>query len=94
MPSLIMIYVLGVTQVTFPNTGPGHCCAPSLGIRDKCPKRIDRLALTRYPLGVVSPWSHGRGGQLTELGMRITYLAPPPGTEESAPDCDFAVPFH
>jgi hypothetical protein len=27
------------------------------------------------------------------LGVRITYLASPPITKESVPDCDFAVPF-
>ena len=39
-------------------------------------------------------WSEGRGVQLTELGMRITYMARPQPTEENVPDCDFAVPFH
>lgn len=28
-----------------------------------------------------------------DLGMRITYLATPPITAKSVPDCDFAVPF-
>jgi DNA-binding transcriptional MerR regulator len=28
-----------------------------------------------------------------DLGVRITYLASPPPSEQSAPDCDFAVPF-
>jgi DNA-binding transcriptional MerR regulator len=28
-----------------------------------------------------------------DLGVRITYLATPPRTEKSVPDCDFAVPF-
>jgi DNA-binding transcriptional MerR regulator len=28
-----------------------------------------------------------------DLGVRITYLATPPITEASVPDCDFAVPF-
>jgi DNA-binding transcriptional MerR regulator len=28
-----------------------------------------------------------------DLGVRTTYLAPRPVTEESVPDCDFAVPF-
>jgi DNA-binding transcriptional MerR regulator len=28
-----------------------------------------------------------------DLGVRITYLASPPITETSAPECDFAVPF-
>jgi DNA-binding transcriptional MerR regulator len=28
-----------------------------------------------------------------DLGMRITYLATPPITDTSVPDCDFAVPF-
>jgi hypothetical protein len=28
-----------------------------------------------------------------DLGVRITYLATPPITETSVPDCDFAVPF-
>jgi DNA-binding transcriptional MerR regulator len=28
-----------------------------------------------------------------DLGVRITYLASPPITKESVPDCDFAVPF-
>jgi hypothetical protein len=28
-----------------------------------------------------------------DLGVRITYLATPPITETSQPDCDFAVPF-
>jgi len=38
-------------------------------------------------------WGDGRGIQPTELGSRITYLATPPRTSESVPDCDFAVPF-
>lgn len=28
-----------------------------------------------------------------DLGVRITYLATPPKTDKSVPDCDFAVPF-
>jgi hypothetical protein len=28
-----------------------------------------------------------------DLGVRITYLATPPITDTSVPDCDFAVPF-
>jgi len=28
-----------------------------------------------------------------DLGVRITYLAIPPITDSSVPDCDFAVPF-
>ena len=28
-----------------------------------------------------------------DLGVRITYLATPPITDASVPDCDFAVPF-
>ncbi len=38
-------------------------------------------------------WADERGVEPVDLGVRITYLAPPPRTEGSAPDCDFAVPF-
>ena len=45
-------------------------------------------------------WSDAQGLQekqlsLTpeDLGVRITYLATPPITDASVPDCDFAVPF-
>jgi DNA-binding transcriptional MerR regulator len=45
-------------------------------------------------------WSDAQGlqeKQLTptpeDLGVRITYLATPPITDASVPDCDFAVPF-
>jgi DNA-binding transcriptional MerR regulator len=38
-------------------------------------------------------WGEEQGVQPIDLGLRITYLAPPPRTENSAPDCDFAVPF-
>lgn len=45
-------------------------------------------------------WADAQGiddKQLTltppDLGVRITYLASPPITETSVPDCDFAVPF-
>jgi DNA-binding transcriptional MerR regulator len=38
-------------------------------------------------------WGDGRGIQPSELGSRITYLATPPRTAESVPDCDFAIPF-
>jgi len=38
-------------------------------------------------------WGEERGAEPNELGVRITYYAPPPRTEGSAPDCDFAVPF-
>jgi hypothetical protein len=34
-----------------------------------------------------------RGIQPSEFGVRITYLATPPRTKESVPDCDFVVPF-
>ena len=38
-------------------------------------------------------WGEEHGVEPNDLGVRITYLAPPPRTEDSAPDCDFAVPF-
>jgi DNA-binding transcriptional MerR regulator len=38
-------------------------------------------------------WAEERGVGPNDLGVRITYLARPPRTENSAPDCDFAVPF-
>jgi DNA-binding transcriptional MerR regulator len=38
-------------------------------------------------------WATARGAQPSELGVRITYLATPPRTESSVPDCDIAVPF-
>jgi DNA-binding transcriptional MerR regulator len=38
-------------------------------------------------------WAEERGVEANELGVRITYLAPRPRTENSVPDCDFAVPF-
>jgi DNA-binding transcriptional MerR regulator len=38
-------------------------------------------------------WGGERDVQPSELGVRITYLATPPRTSDSVPDCDFAVPF-
>lgn len=38
-------------------------------------------------------WGVERGVQPSDLGARITYLATPSGTEDSVPDCDFAVPL-
>ena len=38
-------------------------------------------------------WGEQRGFEPTDLGIRITYLAPSPRTADSVPDCDFAVPF-
>jgi DNA-binding transcriptional MerR regulator len=38
-------------------------------------------------------WGDERAVEPNELGVRITYLAPQPRTEDSAPDCDFAVPY-
>jgi DNA-binding transcriptional MerR regulator len=38
-------------------------------------------------------WADERGVEPNDLGVRITYFAPPPRTEGSVPDCDFAVPF-
>jgi DNA-binding transcriptional MerR regulator len=38
-------------------------------------------------------WAEERRMEHSELGIRITYLAPQPRTEGSVPDCDFAVPL-
>ncbi len=38
-------------------------------------------------------WAAERQMTANALGLRVTYLATPPRTGESAPDCDFAVPF-
>ncbi len=38
-------------------------------------------------------WGEEHGVEPSNLGVRITYLAPSPRTEDSAPDCDFAAPF-
>ena len=38
-------------------------------------------------------WGEEREIEPSDLGVRITYLAPRPRTKDSAPDCDFAVPF-
>jgi DNA-binding transcriptional MerR regulator len=38
-------------------------------------------------------WADARHRQGSELGPRITYMAIPPITPESRPDCDFAVPL-
>jgi DNA-binding transcriptional MerR regulator len=38
-------------------------------------------------------WAEERGLEPNGLGVRITYLVTPPRTKDSAPDCDFAVPF-
>ena len=39
-------------------------------------------------------WAEERAVEPNDLGVRITYLAPPPRSADSAPDCDFAVPFY
>ena len=59
--------------------------------------RYDRARLElaiRHGFSIVYSWGDERGIQPSELGVRITYFGPPPRTEESVPDCDFAVPFH
>jgi hypothetical protein len=67
--------------------------------------RLSPKALRLYDgLGLLSPalesWRDAQGiedKQLSltpdDLGVRITYLATPPITDTSVPDCDFAVPF-
>jgi hypothetical protein len=37
-------------------------------------------------------WGAEHDRQPSELGARVTFLATPPRTPESAPECDFAVP--
>jgi DNA-binding transcriptional MerR regulator len=62
----------------------------------------DQIDATRWHLAeeALVSWRDAQGiedKQLTltpeELGPRITYLATPPVTERSVPECDFAVPF-
>jgi hypothetical protein len=38
-------------------------------------------------------WAAAQKRPPADLGVRITYLAPPPRTPASQPDCDFAVPL-
>jgi DNA-binding transcriptional MerR regulator len=38
-------------------------------------------------------WADEHQVQPSDLGVRVTYLRTPPITENSVPDCDFAVPF-
>lgn len=38
-------------------------------------------------------WGMENLRQASELGVRLTFLAVPPVTADSAPDCDFAVPL-
>jgi len=38
-------------------------------------------------------WAEEHGRHPSDLGVRITYIANPPVTEDSVPDCDFAVPL-
>jgi hypothetical protein len=38
-------------------------------------------------------WVGAHDARSSDLGARVTFLASPPVTESSAPDCDFAVPL-
>ena len=38
-------------------------------------------------------WGAEHRRQASDLGVRVTYLANPPRTAQSRPDCDFAVPL-
>jgi hypothetical protein len=38
-------------------------------------------------------WAEENKAHPTYLGVRVTYLVPPPPTEGTGPDCDFAIPF-
>ena len=38
-------------------------------------------------------WGMENERQASELGVRVTFLAAPPLTPDSVPDCDFAVPL-
>jgi DNA-binding transcriptional MerR regulator len=64
--------------------------------------RGDQIDSSQWQLAdeALRSWAEARGidaEQLSlkpeDLGVRLTYLATPPITETSAPDCDFAVPF-
>ena len=64
--------------------------------------RGDQIDTSQWQLAdeALRSWAEARGidpKQLSlkpeDLGVRLTYLATPPITETSAPDCDFAVPF-
>jgi len=53
------------------------------------------IAPTQWELvsGPLHSWAAEHGAQSNDLGVRVTYLAAPPITVDSVPDCDFAVPF-
>jgi DNA-binding transcriptional MerR regulator len=53
-----------------------------------------QIALAQWQLVSESlhAWAGENGVHPSELGARVTYLASTPVTEDSAPDCDFAVP--
>jgi hypothetical protein len=55
------------------------------------PARVD--AVTGYRFYEADTWREESGVEPVDLGVRITYLVPPPRTEDSVPDCDVAVPF-
>jgi DNA-binding transcriptional MerR regulator len=54
-----------------------------------------QLPVTEWPLigDALRHWAADNSRQPSDLGARITYFAPPPRTEGSVPDCDFAIPL-
>jgi len=55
----------------------------------------NQISLAQWQLvsEVLRAWGTERGRQPSDLGVRVSFLAPSPVTPESVPDCDFAVPL-
>jgi hypothetical protein len=54
-----------------------------------------RISPTRWQLvtEALRAWGAGRDRQPSDPGVRVTFLATPPRTPQTVPDCDFAVPL-
>jgi DNA-binding transcriptional MerR regulator len=61
--------------------------------RELAARLVDRLSGTRSVMESLHAWVGAHDARSSDLRVRVTFLASPPVTESSAPDCDFAVPL-
>ncbi len=76
-----------VPQLTLRHEPAHHEAFVDLGPYDENPTEW------RLVSDALHTWAQDHEARPSDLGVRVTYLARPPITETSRPDCDFAVPF-
>ncbi len=87
-------------EVSDDSDGPVEWCRPVPGdqaneLAARFPGEGNQMSPARWQFvsEALRIWGTERDRQPSELGVRVTFLAPSPVTPESVPDCDFAVPL-